>query len=896
MLLPLNSEQQAAADAIEGNHRVVAGPGSGKCLGKGTPILMYDGTVRAVENIIVGDLLIGPDSKPRKVLGLAHGQEEMFLISPVKGSTFVCNRSHILALQMSGKRYEGKENVEVSVHEYLKKNSRFKNRAKLWRSSVSWVEKRVELDPYFVGLWLGDGASSLSGVTVSKPDIEIESYLRAFSSLYGLDLRKISSGDKSPTWQITSGNGKGKKHGRNLVLNMLRDLFGPTISCATKFIPNSYLINSRSVRLGILAGLLDSDGSLDRGGFDFISKSKVLAEQVVFLCRSLGFAAYLTPCEKGIKKTNFIGQYFRVSISGELSDIPTKISRKQASKRKQIKSVLRTGFSASSVGLGEYFGFEIDGDGLFLLGDFTVTHNTHTLIQRYLGMLMKGVSANDILNLTFTSAAADEMVSRVGLLGAESVFRTFHSWAIDFLKRERAHLPFRVEDTIIPVYGQDFQLLKDLLKTYPAITSFRALKEKISEWKRSGVDPDEAIEQEYHNGPAFFLAAAYKDYEQKCRAQGWLDFDDCIVEAVKLLENNPEVRARNQKKYIAIDEFQDTDSRQLRLLELLHGGNLFAVGDPNQSVFEWRGAHPDVFEDLKNKFSANTLFMGHNFRSTQRLVAFFKKILPVDNGIASHMVSEREEGVDPTFTKFGDELQEASVVLSRITDPDNTAVIARTNRQLLHFQRVCMARNQKSQILGRKNLWQQSEVAHLLKLAKEKDHGTRPAHEVLTELIREHNLTYLYRNAGNANEKDPTENLNDLVKLSARRGTTSEFLDWLRRLTYASKSRKKAEPVLTLSTVHSAKGREFKHVFLIGVNQKLMPHQDGELLEEKRIFFVGASRAADFLHISFSGPRSQFLNEFEKDIQIWQPKLEASQEPLPMISTSAISPSSSVGL
>ncbi len=538
----------------------------------------------------------------------------------------------------------------------------------------------------------------------------------------------------------------------------------------------------------------------------------------------------------------------------------------------------------------------IDGNNVVIAGPGS--GKTATLLQRHLKMLMRGIPQSDILNLTFTNAAACEMVERIGILGADQVFRTFHSYAMDLLKREKAHLPFRVEDTIIPDYGQDFQLLKDLLQTYPAITSFRSLKEKLSEWKCSNVDPDEAMELAYHNGPDFFYAAAYKDYERKCREQGWLDFDSLMKETVKLLENNDEVRIRNQRKYISVDECQDTDIVQFRLLQLIYGGNIFVVGDENQLIYEWRSAQAGNLTNFTRVFpGARTLYLGQNYRSTKKLVEFFKKILPVDNGLASHMVSEREIGVPPLITKFGDELQEASVVLSRITDPDNSAIIARTNRQLLQFQKMCLGRGMKSKILGRKNLWEQTEVAHLLRLAKVKEDDKRPAHVVLTELIHQHNLAFLYRNSGGPMEKDPIENLNDMVKMSAKRGTVPEFLTWLRKLTYGSKANKrKTEPVLNLTTVHQAKGREWKNVFVIGAQQGMMPHKDGELLEEHRIFFVACSRAADMLEISFHGNRSQFLNDFQEEIQVWQPKLEVSTENPPTKSTKEILLSLNAGL
>lgn len=510
----------------------------------------------------------------------------------------------------------------------------------------------------------------------------------------------------------------------------------------------------------------------------------------------------------------------------------------------------------------------VDGNTVTIAGPGS--GKTAVLIQRFLGMLQRGISERDMLNLTFTNAAATEMVERVGLLNADKVFRTFHSFALDLLKREQAHLPFQVCDTIIPVYGQDFKLLKELLKVYPAIKTFRSLRDKIAEWKCSNIEPEEAIDLVYNNGPEFFYAQAYKDYERRCREEGWLDFDSLMKETVRLLENNPEVRARNQKKYIAVDECQDTDVVQFKLLQLIYGGNIFAVGDENQLIYEWRSAQSGSLSNFSNVFpGAKTLYLGQNYRSTKALVRFFKKILPVDNGLASHMFSEREEGVDPIFTKFQDEMQEASIVLSRITDANESAIIARTNRQLLFIQKRCMARGLKSVILGRKNLWQQPEVAHLLKLAKDKQHTNRPAHEILTELIAQHNLTYLYRNSGSPMEKDPTENLNDMVKMSAKKGTIPEFLTWLRKLTYATRSKKNVDQVITLSTVHQAKGREWKHVFLVGANQGLLPHKDGELLEEHRIFFVGCSRAADTLEISFFGNCTQFLNDFKDEVKIY---------------------------
>ena len=146
-----------------------------------------------------------------------------------------------------------------------------------------------------------------------------------------------------------------------------------------KHIPHIYKCNSKEVRLELLAGLIDSDGSLQSNGYDIIQKNERLLDDIIFLARSLGFAAYKLKCEKscmykGEKKT---GTYYRTNIHGEgVEYIPLKVLRKKANKRKQIKNVLNTGIKVVKREIDNYYGFEIDGNRRFLLGDFTVTHNT----------------------------------------------------------------------------------------------------------------------------------------------------------------------------------------------------------------------------------------------------------------------------------------------------------------------------------------------------------------------------------------------------------------------------------------------------------------------------------------------------------------------------------------
>jgi DNA helicase II / ATP-dependent DNA helicase PcrA len=504
--------------------------------------------------------------------------------------------------------------------------------------------------------------------------------------------------------------------------------------------------------------------------------------------------------------------------------------------------------------------------GIFVTVAGPGSGKTTILTQRFKNMLMQGISDRDILNLTFTAAAAEEMIRRVGLFDADKVFRTFHSFALDFAKKERENFPFPLCDTVIPVRGEDYKLLFDLCRGF-GIWDYEDLKSQISAWKRTNISPEQAmIEAEkirYKRGKKrqvslVALANAYSNYEALCREQGWLDFDSLMQETVSLLESNATVRARHQRKYIAVDEAQDTDIIQYKLLQLLYGGNIFVVGDENQLIYEWRSAQPGNLTNFERVFpGAQKLYLGENFRSTGALVEFFKEILPLDNGIASHMVTKNEYGTRPSFVRFYDDFTEAHWVLEHISNPAQSVVIARTNRQLFAFQRICAAKGIKYNFLGKKDFWDQKEIKTALGHAKEKVEDPRPAHEVLAEIIESHELVEYFTDRID-DDADPVNNLNGLVKIAAGKGTIKEFLSYVRKLTHARRDVRKVK-TLTLSTVHQAKGREWDHVFVIGANQGKMPHMEGDPAEEKRIFFVACTRASKTLHITFNEKASEFI-------------------------------------
>lgn len=353
------------------------------CHAKGAEILMFDGSVKKVENVIVGDQIMGPDSRPRCVLELCRGTDRLVKITPTKGAPFVVNQDHILSLKRTKRRAGDKkagliEDIKFSDWEKLPPYG--KHIRKLFRVGVEFSKQELPIDPYFMGLLLGDGCFH-SSIGITSVDKEIVDYCEIQAEKLGLYLRKSGL-----TYFFTTGI---KNKGKNKLINMMRKEGLHQSRSGNKFIPLKYKVSSREDRLSLLAGIIDTDGSYTGKGYDFISKSKRLAEDTAFLSRSLGFAAYVSRQRKVCTNNGVAGIYYRVSISGDLIAVPCKLPRKMANPRLQKKSVLVTGFKYEEAGCGEYFGFKADKDNRYLMGDFTVTHNSGksftiaTLVAKY---------------------------------------------------------------------------------------------------------------------------------------------------------------------------------------------------------------------------------------------------------------------------------------------------------------------------------------------------------------------------------------------------------------------------------------------------------------------------------------------------------------------------------
>jgi hypothetical protein len=405
----LSKEPKATARGILGWH----GVGTGKCFQLGTKILMYDGTLKNVEDVIVGDQVMGDDSTPRNVLTLGRGTDDMYDIIPVKGEKYTVNSEHILCLKSTlkssveyvarqknlpykavyidsktikkvstsfptmgeAKAFLAKrpqhEIVLVEVKDYIKLPKNIRADLKGYKTGITKFKsnKTPKMDPWLIGYWLGDGASADTKITTA--DTEVLDYINSIVPKYNLCVNYISKYD----YRLTSVSKRGTG------CNVFRNELQKQNLINNKHIPMIYKTGSEAVRLDLLAGLMDSDGHLEKpynNTFEIVQKSKVLAEDIQFLARSLGFAAYIKPVQKKCHNNGKVGTYYRMHISGDVSRIPTKIKRKRSEPRKHKKDVLVNGITVEHVGRDKFYGFTVDKNHRFVLGDFTVTHNTNT--------------------------------------------------------------------------------------------------------------------------------------------------------------------------------------------------------------------------------------------------------------------------------------------------------------------------------------------------------------------------------------------------------------------------------------------------------------------------------------------------------------------------------------
>ena len=342
-----------------------------------------------------------------------------------------------------------------------------------------------------------------------------------------------------------------------------------------------------------------------------------------------------------------------------------------------------------------------------------------------------GIPAYNIMAVTFTNKAAKEMKRRLEeLIGPESqslTIGTFHAICARILRREAHHLGMKSSFVIYDTSDQLAvvkQALKDLdldAKLYPP----RAVLHTISRAK------DELIGPEEYNPPTYWHEAAariYKRYQELLEANDALDFDDLLVKVVLLLRDNQEVRAKYQRRYVhvLVDEFQDTNTAQYALVRLFSGGyqNLFVVGDPDQSIYGWRGANIGNIQSFHRDFpDAQLVLLEQNYRSTQDILDAAHHVISRNPGRQDKRLwTENEQRCPLVVTELYDESEEAEFVLGEIkrlvsrgqSRLGSCAVMYRTNAQSRVIEDAFVRQHVPYRLVGATRFYARKEIKDVL--------------------------------------------------------------------------------------------------------------------------------------------------------------------------------------
>lgn len=337
------------------------------CWAPGTKFRLMDGRTKAVEDIEIGDKLVGPDGTARTVLQLFSGEEPMYRIESRYHDPIEVNESHILTLQRwkrDSSIGKGKVNVveEITVKEYMEKKEYWKRNSYQYRPAegVDYPVKSVPISPYVLGLWLGDGTSDKLSIT-TMDQITVDKFREEWPDY---QVRITGREDnKASTYHLSN-------RGANKGLDALRELK----VYKNKHIPQKYKFNSKEARYQLLAGLIDTDGHLDRGNqYEIIQKREVLRDDIAEVANSLGFRT-----NKTTKMINGVA-YYRLVIAGHVDKIPVNLPHKKACPKeleKRQRSYDKCPFTIEPIGRGKFYGFMVDKDNLVLTHDYVTQRNS----------------------------------------------------------------------------------------------------------------------------------------------------------------------------------------------------------------------------------------------------------------------------------------------------------------------------------------------------------------------------------------------------------------------------------------------------------------------------------------------------------------------------------------
>jgi len=619
----------------------------------------------------------------------------------------------------------------------------------------------------------------------------------------------------------------------------------------------------------------------------------------------------------------------------------------------------------------------LDGPLLVLAG--AGSGKTRVITQKIAYLIQEcGFAPREIAAITFTNKAAREMQERVSqlLVGVNTkglTIATFHSLGMQILRQEAEVLGYKNQFSILDS-SDSYKILSDILATTDK-QLLRKTQWQISSWKNAFLTPDQAkanADEELTNA----AAKVYQIYQQTLKAYQAVDFDDLIKLPVELFEQHPEVlnKWQHKLKYLLIDEYQDTNTCQYKLVKLLTGveGNFTAVGDDDQAIYGWRGADVENLRQLTQDFTRLKLIkLEQNYRSTVRILRAANQVISNNPKLFEKKLwSELGTGDLIQVSAARDDEHEAESVVMKLmahkfenrTTYSDYAILYRGNHQARIFEQHLRNHKIPYTISGGQSFFDKAEikdlVSYLRLIANEDDDpafiraATTPKKgignttlERLGEYASLHEMSlfaaafegefqrelggrqlddlltfcqYINKLQDRATKDPAGEVLNDMLtaiqyeaflydseeprSAEAKWKNVLDFVGWLTRkgedngdgetrdllnltqmvaLMSMLEGREDGEPdAVKLSTLHAAKGLEFGHVFLIGVEEGILPHRESvdndKIEEERRLMYVGITRAQKSLNISWCKKRkrageteicepSRFIEELPSD-------------------------------